>query len=288
MALVIFKSMTERNTIPIIKANGDEVQFDAGKLRNSLRKAGASNSLVRIILKKVEASLYPGISTAVIYDHAYDLLRESSDKHAGRYKLKQAILELGPSGFPFESFFSELLKALGYQTAINLHLQGKCIDHEVDVRGEKEGEMILAECKYHSQRGQKSDIKIALYVKARFQDIEEALQIQRAQPMPYFLPWLVTNTRFSDDAMQFGRCAGLNLMGWDYPHNYSIKYLVELHGLFPITCLSLLTSDEKDTLLNQKHVLCRDLVMHPSILDVLKIPNSRKSKIIEEAKRIVS
>lgn len=266
----------------VTKANGQLVEFDPTKLQNSLLKSGASKSLSKLILKKVKASLFPGISTAEIYANAYDLLREQSERHAGRYKLKQAILELGTSGFPFEQFVGELLKSKGFQVEANLILQGKCVRHEVDLKGLKEAEMLLVECKYHRNRGQKSDVKVALYVKARFQDIAEKMQADSPSEMPHFQPWLVTNTRFSDDAMQYGRCAGLNLLSWDYPQADSLKDWIEHSGKYPVTCLSNLSLAEKEYLAEHKVVLAESLVHSPDWLDRMKMNAERKQAILNE------
>lgn len=279
--------MQDKEEIMIIKANGEEAPFEAYKLVRSLRRAGASKSLSEMIVKNVRERIYPGISTAVIYDSAYELLREHSHRHAGRYKLKQAILELGPSGFPFEAFVAELLQSDGYETEQNLSLRGRCVRHEVDVKGCKDAKTILVECKYHGQRGQKSDVKTALYVKARFQDIEEHLQAEAHQDQPYFRPWLVTNTRFSDDAERFGSCSGMHLVAWDFPEIGSLKDLVELSGLYPITCLSTLNKGEKASLLENNIILCRDLLADPNHLEKLGIKDRRKAKVLDEAEKLV-
>lgn len=276
-----------KNSPMITKANGDLVPFDERKLMRSLQQAGASKSLSRIIVKKVKSELYHGIPTSLIYANAYDLLRESSNRNAGRYKLKQAILELGPSGFPFEQFVAQLLKSQGFTVETNLVLKGKCIRHEVDVKAVRDEEMLLLECKYHSQRGQKSDVKIALYVKARFQDIEENYQQNKASENPYFKPWLVTNTRFSQDAENFGRCAGLHLLGWDFPERNSLKAMIEASGLYPITCLASMNQKEKQLLLERNVVLCREIRDDREILDRLGMKDLRKTKVLAEIDQIL-
>ena len=279
--------MVENDSVMIVKANGEEVPFESAKLIRSLRRAGASKGLSQLILKQIKSTIYPGISSSVIYESAYELLREHSNRHAGRYKLKQAILELGPSGFPFEEFVAELLKSDGYKTEQNLNLRGRCVRHEVDVKGEKEGQMLLIECKYHGQRGQKSDVKTALYVKARFQDIEEQLQSESPKDGKHFEPWLVTNTRFSDDAARFGQCSGMHLVAWDHPEIGSLKDMVEKSGLYPITCLSTINKREKGKLLNAKIVLCREIIADPIHLDKVGIKGDRKRRVLEEAEKLL-
>ena len=43
---------------------------------------------------------------------AFNLLKANSKFVAAKYQLKRAIMELGPSGYPFESFISEVLKQI--------------------------------------------------------------------------------------------------------------------------------------------------------------------------------
>ncbi|HEX2901083.1 MAG TPA: ATP cone domain-containing protein, partial [Bacteroidia bacterium] len=207
----------------ITKSSGAIVPYEASKLRASLMRAGASKALSGIIARRVKSMLYPEIPTEEIYRRAYELLREHSDRHAGRYKLKQALLELGPSGFPFERFVGALLQHEGFETEFDVVLPGKCVRHEMDVVARRGSETRLVECKYHQQRGQKSDVKVSLYIHARFQDLEAQLQSHHRQGNPHFEGWLMTNTRFSDDAITYGRCAGIHLVAWDYPASGSLK-----------------------------------------------------------------
>jgi len=48
--------------------------------------------------------------------------------------------------------------------------------------------------------------------------------------------WIVTNTRFPDDAAAYGRCAGMHLVGWNYPANAeSLREMIDTAGLHPLT-----------------------------------------------------
>lgn len=76
---------------------------------------------------------------------------------------------------------------------------------------------IMVECKFHSSRDTKSDVKVPLYIHSRFDDIRKELSRQNPGGKMSFEGWLVTNTRFTEDAIRFGRCAGLHLVSWDYP-----------------------------------------------------------------------
>src|SRR5690606_23945604 len=107
--------------------------------------------------------LYDGIPTGKIYRLAFELLKKESLKAAGRYSLKNAIMEMGPTGFPFEKFAGKLFETMGYEVQTGIILQGQCVTHEVDVIARKSGEMLMIECKFHSDDFTKSSVQVPLY-----------------------------------------------------------------------------------------------------------------------------
>ncbi len=109
--------------IYVVKASGDRVIFDQDKLIRSLDKAGAGQDIITDVLSGLENQLYDGITTQKIYRQAYKILNKLSKRRAGRYKLKEAIFELGPSGYPFEIFVGELLKNQGYRVEVGIIVQ---------------------------------------------------------------------------------------------------------------------------------------------------------------------
>jgi len=268
----------------ITKASGERVFFDVEKLRHSLKKSGADNQTVDAIVNNVVGRLYEGISTKDIYTMAFTLLR---DKHAAsfaaRYKLKNAIMELGPSGYPFEKYFSEILRYQGYSVQISQILQGRCVTHEIDVIARFDHGVFFIECKYHNGRGTLTDVKTPLYINSRFEDVKFMQEQLPENKNKQLKGWVVTNTHFSDDAIQYGRCVGLELVGWDYPKGNSLKEQIDRTGLHPITCLTTLTKNEKANLLDAKIVLCRELAEKPAALTAAGITKSRIHKITDEA-----
>src|SRR3970040_2498596 len=102
----------------ITKASGEKEPFTKNKLRQSLLRAGATEALADQIVQEIQKSLTEGMSTKLIYKRAHKLLSKSSRPIAGRYHLKSGIMELGPSGFPFETYLSEILKHQSYQVQV--------------------------------------------------------------------------------------------------------------------------------------------------------------------------
>ncbi len=266
----------------IVKSSGESVRFAPGKLRKSLLHSGAPPAVVDTIVEKVTAEVYDGMSTREIYNRAFALLKSYKKTCASRYKLKKAIYELGPTGFPFERFVSAVLGHSGYETQINQTYKGNCVAHEIDVVAKRKEGVTLIECKFHSDEGKKCNVKIPLYIHARFQDIFR-WHSQRGDTSSILKPgWVVTNTRFTGDAQQYGKCAGLYLLSWNYPPKNSLKKRIDRSGLYPITVSTLLSSHEKTFLLDRGVVLCKELLRQPYYLDHLGISDSRKKRILEE------
>lgn len=266
----------------IIKSSGEKVKFSLDKLRTSLNRTGAEKQIVDQILDKVRDELYQGISTKEIYNRAFSLLKKKKSYLASKYKLKKAIYELGPTGFPFERFVSAILSYSGYKTIVGEVLQGKCVKHEIDVIAHKKNETTIIECKFHGEQGLNCNVKIPLYINSRYQDVKTHWNTNPKNGTILTKGWVVTNTRFTKDALQYGKCCGLYLLSWDYPKNDGLKDRIDRLGLYPITVSTLLTNREKQFLLSRDVVLCRELLHDKFYLDHLGVSDIRKEKIFNE------
>jgi len=269
--------------ILITKASGEQVPFAPEKLKHSLRRSGANQEVIKKIEAKIQHLLYPGISTKEIYRMAFSLLKKSSRHTAAKYKLKKAIMELGPSGFPFEKYVSEILKYEGYKVLVGQIVQGHCVQHEVDVIAQKDEKHFMIECKFHGDQGRKCDVKIPLYIQSRFLDVEKTWQQHLQHTNKFHQGWVVTNTRFTADALRFGTCAGLYLLSWNFPSKNSLKERIDSSGLHPLTSLTTLTKGEKKALLERGFVLCKELCQNENWLEEINIEANRRKKILAEA-----
>lgn len=278
--------MKKSDQVYITKASGLQAPFSPEKLKRSLLNSGASEELTELIVEEIQQKLYTGISTKKIYRVAFNMLKERSSHVAAKYQLKKAIMELGPSGYPFETFIGEILKQQGYSIKVGEIVKGKCVNHEVDVIALTEDHHFMIECKYHNQQGIVCDVKIPLYIQSRFKDVEaEWVKIPGHDKMIH-QGWLVTNTKFSSDAIKYGSCVGLKLLGWDYPVKESLKDLIDDLGLYPITCLTTLTRSEKQKLLDNKIVLCKEIFDNKNYLHDIGINETKIKKVIEEAQQL--
>lgn len=266
----------------ITKADGEQEPFYPDKLKQSLERAGASSAMQERILARVTESLHPGIATTEIYRQAFEELRRAEEKPvAARYSMKRAILDLGPSGFPFEQFIAEVLRAHGWLCRVGVVLTGRCVPHEVDIVAEKKEKRVGIEAKFHNDAGGKTDIKDALYVHARFEDLHHAAE-SSSHVDEY---WLVTNTRFTRNAIRYAQCSNLTLISWDYPRTRNLVTLIEEARVHPITCLTTLSENEKHRLLERRVVLCRS-VQTPHLLREYGVEPSRIPEVLDEAKRL--
>lgn len=265
----------------IFKSSGKIVKFSIEKLKSSLRNSGADEKTIHEIVNIVRDELYQGISTKEIYNRAFKLLKKKKSIYASKYKLKRAIFELGPTGFPFERFIGAILSYSGYEVKVGKIIQGKCVSHEVDIIAKKNGEHIVGECKFHSDSGTKSNVKVPLYIYSRYQDIV-GFYDKKDNPNCPNQGWVITNTRFSKDALMYGECVGLSMVSWNYPKENGIKDRIDRLGLYPITVSTLLTNREKQFLLSRDIVLCRQLLNDVFYLDHLGIKEKRKNKILKE------
>jgi hypothetical protein len=269
----------------VVKGDGSTEEFDSAKLERSLRHAGADENTARDIASHLVAEIDDGMSTDLIYRHAFKLLRRDERVVAARYSMRRAILDLGPTGFPFEEFFGEVMRAKGYKTKTEVIVKGRCVEHEVDVVLEKDGKTIGAELKFHNTPGYKTDLKTALYVRARYWDIEWGAQ-DRKEKAGIDEGWLVTNTKFTSVAIEYAECAGIRLLGWNYPRGHGLADLIRETGVYPVTVLTGLSNAEKKRLMQEGVTLCTMVSEKPEALARAGISPKKIENIIAESKAV--
>lgn len=266
----------------IVKGDGTKEPFDIEKLIRSLKRSGAPSDVATKTAEDVAQKIRSAMTTTEIYRNAYKLLKKRERSMAARYSMRRAILELGPTGFPFEDYFCELMRAYGYQTEVRQVIEGRCSEHEVDVVIRKENENIGAELKFHNAPGFKTDLKTALYVRARFWDIEYGAE-DRGETCAIDQPWLVTNTKFTKSTIKYAECAGLTLLGWSYPSDKNLGDMIKETGVYPVTVLSSLSKSEKARLLEQGVTLCSMIAQNNDALKAAGITRRKHADIISES-----
>ncbi len=278
--------MPETKIAYIIKSDGVTEPFDRTKLEKSLRKLGTKPETAELIVSEVEAGLKDGHTTHEIYKQAFDLLRKHQAPVAIRYSLKRVISELGPSGFPFEKLICEVFKARGYEAVTDQIVMGRCVPHEMDIVAWNPEELIMVEAKFHSDSSAKSDLKVALYIKARFDDLQSGTFHYGGQERKMTKGMIVTNTKFSTVAVQYGECAGLNMVGWNYPKNKNLHHWIEEMNLVPITALPALAEKDIQLLLANNIIISKQL-MNTAMLKSLGFSDEKITEIINEVNGLI-
>ncbi|KKQ83202.1 MAG: ATP-cone domain protein [Parcubacteria group bacterium GW2011_GWB1_38_8] len=274
--------------IMIIKANGKREAFEPEKLRFSLLKSGATEKMAEDVLSHISLELGGDMTTSEIYKHAFSVLKKASKPVARSYSLRRAITDLGPSGFPFEDFVAEVLKAKGFRCETRQVVLGGCVPHEVDVVAYNDKKLIMVEAKFHNELGIKSDLKIALYIKARFDDLQENVFNYGGVDRSITDSWLVTNTKFSSTAIHYGVCKNLTMIGWNYPEEGNLQDMIESESLHPITCLNSLSKANKKILLGAGVVLCSNIKDNPEFLSKFLGTTFDSRPVINEINELLS
>ncbi len=265
----------------VTKADGTTEYFKVEKLRRSLRRAGASPDEVNGIVMQISSILRDKMQTQEIYREAFTLLRQQQAPAAARYSLRRALFSLGPTGFPFELFLSRLFALDGYKTKTGIMISGKCAEHEIDVAAFKDDHSFVAEAKFHSRPGVKSDLQVAMYSYARLLDLREArICTEAVCGITEF--WLITNTKFTSAAERYAECVGVKLLSWDYPKHNNLHDRIQRAGIYPITVLESLTTAQIESLIARNIVVCSDIVDKPHTLRHLHLSTKKQEAVMAE------
>lgn len=260
----------------IVKTTGEIVPFDENKVLTSIKRAGIPENIQSEVLEAVKARLYEGIPTSEIYKVILSYLSVSPQPFSkSKYSLKSAIMELGPTGYPFEDYLAKILNFQGYKTQVRQILQGKCVKHEIDIIAEKDGKRTMVEAKFHNLPGTRTDVQVALYTKARFDDVKFKNNITDA--------WLVTNTKATSEAEAYCACENMKILSWSFPLNESLRDIIEKEKLFPITAIQSLSNAQIQALLQNHIVLSKDLNSQSFDSIIKGISNEEKEEILKEA-----
>lgn len=221
----------------VTKESGQKEEYQRNKLCDSLERAGAAPHIVERVCAKIDRDIKDGITTDELFKRAFKYLGEEDLRTAARYSIKRGIAALGPAGFVFEQYIERVLNAYGYATKRNVILKGVCVSHEIDLMANKDKEHFLVEIKYHNKGGIKTDITVAMYADARLADIAPVQEKEERGWHTAHGMWLITNTKFTTTAIQYGLCKNIKMTGWSYPKKESLEHLVIQKSLYPVTSL---------------------------------------------------
>ena len=269
------------NSFHIKKFSGFIEEFDEKKLRESLILTGVGQKMASEVIQELMPKIKPGMSSTRVHNLAFSSLQKKSKIHAANYRIKRSILELGPSGYPFEILCSELFKAKGFATEVGIIVKGKHVSHEVDVIATRPDMTIMAECKFHNSKSHKNDIKTALYIHARSLDIKNNPDSRDFDKFA-----ICTNTHFSGDAVTYANGVGMMLLSLNKDPEYSMIGNIIRYKVYPITCLRTIKKKVASILLERKIVVIKQLEENIDMLEELDYDEHDRFLVLKEIQKL--
>lgn len=241
----------------IVKRTGEVELFDSSKLCSSIINAGASEDLTNQVCSIVSESIDSGMSTDKIFNLTRRYLMKFNPTMAAIYSLDRGLSALGPSGFIFEQYISAMFTEMGYKSYTNFYAQGEAVEHEIDIVAEKGNVVFIIEAKYRNDFKTKTHINQVMYADARIGDIKRKAKAM-GDNREYYI-WVVTNTRFTNNCINYVSKREIQLMGWDYPKFINLKKIAHEKKLWPITVLPSITKSVLKQCAREDIILVRHL-----------------------------
>ena len=261
----------------VINNSGQKEPFSWKKICNSAERVGASKELARQIATVIEREAYSGITTVEIFRQVEEILSKKYPRGRIRFRLKEAIRRLGPSGFPFEKYVGGILIQLGFSIKVNQYIKGQYVFHEIDFLAKDKEYCLIGECKYHSLPGGRVDLKVGLIHNSRCLDLISGDACKKIKSKQLKIrPIIITNTKFTSEIIKYAQGVDIDLLGWKYPEMRGLEYLIESEGFYPITILPSLTDNLLEIFGQQKLMLVQD------VLNIDEVKFSKKTKISEK------
>lgn len=264
----------------VIKYSGGIEPFDANKINYTIREAGGSEKLARESVEEGKRNFHKNMKTSEILNLLLKFLKKEPGV-SERYDLKRAIMSLGPSGFPFETFFANLLKHYNYKTKVGEKLIGNNIVYEIDIIAQEVGgKKFMIECKYHNKPGIVTKIRYAEKAYRTF------LKLKKYK---FDQPWLATNTKCSGEVIGYSKKVNLKITSWAYPKNESLRVLINNQKLYPITILKSLPDNIKEKLYNSKILIAKDLLDYDTkeLIQMTELTEKEIKETIQKVKEII-
>jgi hypothetical protein len=159
----------------------------------------------------------------------------------------------------FEAYVRAILARDGFEVSPNQLLIGKCVNHEVDGVARKNGFIYFLEVKHHLNYHIPTGLDESRIARAVLEDVAEGFALGRSD-LKIDGAMIITNTRYSQEAIQYGKCRGILQVGWSSPTGHGLQDLVTETNLFPLSCLRGLKRDVREKLANSGIVLFEQML----------------------------
>ena len=271
--------------IYVTKADGSKQPFDKQKIINTCLRLQATPEQAQSIADKIEARAYDGIPTKKILQMVFQYMKKYRPAIGYQIDLRQAIAMLR-SKPDFEIFVAKLFEAMGYGVETNLIIQGKCIEHEIDVVARKEEEVILVEVKHHVNHHTYSGLDVFLQLNSTLEDLREGYEIGKNN-FRFTKATLICNTKVSEHAKRYALCKGLEFIAWKFPPEKGLERIIEEYKLYPITFLKEIERNEAYKLADVGIVTIKQLLDYTEKISRKTGINERRIRELQRAAKII-
>lgn len=268
----------------VVKNSGKQEPFLNEKILKALKNVGVEEQNLNNILKKIENEIYPDISTFEISKIIQKYLEKEKKILAIKFNLRSAMRKLGPDGFVFEKFVKEVFISLGFKATCNEYLKGKCISYETDLVAQKGKTKYIGECKYRNKMGDRVDVNVPLKTFAVMEDLSYDFDSnQKVKPI------IITNEKFTSNAIKYSRCKKINLLGWRYPKEKGLEKIIDDNKLYPSTILPSYKESYLHIFAQEGLLLAKDFTPEKAeVLNRYKITSKIINQLIKEADNLLN
>ncbi|MEM2180912.1 MAG: restriction endonuclease, partial [Nitrososphaeria archaeon] len=150
-------------------------------------------------------------------------------------------------------------------------------------------EIIMLEVKHHLNHHVYTGLAVVLEVNSTLEDLKEGFKLGK-NTINFSRALIVCNTKFSDHAIRYAKCKGIELIGWKYPEEKGLESLIEEKKLYPITFLRDLDEKVREKFSVAGIFLLKQLLdlSLEEIHEKTGISRSKLRKLVENAKEIIS
>ncbi|MCX8190964.1 MAG: restriction endonuclease [Candidatus Aenigmarchaeota archaeon] len=266
----------------VTKADGTKQVFDKNKIIRTCLRLRLNQKQAEEVANEIESKIYDGIHTKEILEMIFKLTEKYRPSLKHQIDLKESISLLRPKP-DFEAFVNIVFKNLGYKTGSNLILEGKCVEHEVDVIAEKDDEVILVEVKHHLNPHKYVGLDVFLQINATLEDLKEGFNIGKHK-YNFSKALVICNTKISEHAKKYSKCKKIEAIAWNYPEGRGLERIIEENKIYPITFLRDIKIEEIYSLCNAGFVTFKQMMGNPKEISA---KSGISLKRIEELQKLI-
>lgn len=274
--------------IRVTKGDGTSQLYDRGKILRTCIKMGSTMEIAEVIADKIETKVHDGIKTEKILQMILVLLHKHMPAIALLVHLKKALSLMKPVP-DFEQFVRILMSNHGYDVTPNRIIRGKCVEHEIDAISKKEGITYIVEVKHHFNYHTLTGLDTVRISRAVFEDITEGFELG-LNDIKVDRAMVVSNTKFSGQALQYVECRGISHIGWNTPPGGDLPTMIEEKNLYPVTYLKRLDAATRRKLLSAGVIFVKELLEKSprELAEETGIQKKILEQMIENARIILS